>query len=122
MIVNKQITVVMEEIAKNATTLSNTRMEQYRYLRRFAQVFSKTLTEEERVYILAMMLEMLHYKNVMKDPATINELNNINMKNKLFMFMLFAVGVVLLGVVFKSNASLSGTVELMKGLFELFVI
>lgn len=122
MIVNKQITAVMEEIAKNATTLSNTRMEQYRYLRRFAQVFSKTLTEEERVYILAMMLEMLHYKNVMKDPATINELNNINMKNKLFMFMLFAVGVVLLGVVFKSNASLSGTVELMKGLFELFVI
>lgn len=122
MIVNKQITAVMEEIAKNATTLSNTRMEQYRYLRRFAQVFSKTLTEEERVYILAMMLEMLHYKNVMKDPATINELNNINMKNKLFMFMLFAVGVVLLGVVFKSNASLSGAVALMKGLFELFVI
>lgn len=120
MIVNAQVKAAFDAIALSAQSMSNTKLEHYKYIRRYVKVFVRTLTEEEQVYLMITLMDMLHHKNVLTDPATLNDLNNIKVKNVFLYFILSCCGAILIAALFFNNSSLNGTIEMFKGLIELF--
>lgn len=99
MIVNKQLNEVFKEIAKNAVTFSNTPSVHYPYLRKLLRVFKTHLTEPEQIYLLNLLLDNLHYKNVMTDPETLFLNNNIKLRTY-FVIFLFMIGFVFITAFF----------------------
>ena len=118
--VNPKIRAVLDEIAKDAVTHANTPAKNYKHCRRLLRVFSSTLTEQERIYIVSMLFEMVHYKNVMVDPDNLLTISNIKLRTILFTFLLGMVFLVSGAVLFRSNHSLNGIMNMIDGFMKIF--
>lgn len=95
MIINKTIKATFEEISKEAVRFANQANPNYDLLRRLIKIYNKDLTDEERIFILYYVLEMIHYKNIIIDPETVLTMTNIRLR---YYFMTMGLTFVLIGV------------------------
>ena len=110
----------MDEIAKDAVTHANTPAKNYRHYRRLLQLFNSSLNDQERIYIVSIIFEMIHYKNVMVDPDNLLTISNIKLRTILFTFLLGMVFLVSGAVLFRSNHSLNGIMNMIDGFMKIF--
>lgn len=118
--VNPKLRAVLDEIAKDAVTQANTPARNYKHYRRLLRVFNSALTEQERIYIVSTIFEMIHYKNVMVDPDNLLTISNIKLRTILFTFLLGMVFLVSGALLFRSNHSLKGIVNMIDGFMKIF--
>jgi hypothetical protein len=122
MLVNPSIKKVFDEIATNSVRLSNSPVAHYAHARKYVRLFSRSMTEQEQVYLLLFLFEMVHYRNAMTDPETLNEISNIRIKKYLMIFLMTSTFVIIVAAVFSNHSALSGVMNVIKGFLEVFSI
>lgn len=88
MIINKKINDTLAEITVKSIEYSNNPESKRLYMKRMLKIFNESLSEEERIFIVAYMLDNLHYKNILIDPETMLTANNIKLRS---FFLIFTV-------------------------------
>lgn len=111
MIVNKKIIEAFREISEQNIKYMNTPDKDRKYLVRLLDIFKKNLTEQEQVFIFKVILEQIHYRNIITDPDNIIQIHNVKLKTITYVFILTVSVVLLTAVLFKVNESLNGVVE-----------
>ncbi|NTW91113.1 MAG: hypothetical protein HGA35_04195, partial [Erysipelotrichaceae bacterium] len=64
MIVNRKIKDVLKEITDQNVKYQNTPDKEKRHLKRLLGVFRNSLTEDEQLFLFKIMLEQMHYRNM----------------------------------------------------------
>lgn len=118
--VNPLIRLTLEEISKASVATANEPDKNYKHLRRFANLFKSHLTEEEQIFLIKLVLEQIHYRSVMVDPDNLLILSNIKLRTYMFIFVLSTAAMIIGAVLFKTNSTLNGFVEMMGRLIKLF--
>lgn len=93
--VNKQLKQTLVEIADKTIEYSNEVDTQRKYLRRILRTYKKTLSEEEQMYVLKVISEMIHYRTIATDPENVLMMNNIKLRSYLTIFLLSSVFTIL---------------------------
>lgn len=93
--VNKQLKLTLIEIAEKTIEYSNELDTQRKYLRRILRTYKTTLNEEEQMYVLTVISEMIHYRTLATDPDNMIILGNIKLRAYLTIFLLSTVFVIL---------------------------
>lgn len=109
--VNPDIKKALEAISSESVKLANNPTVHYRYLRRIVRVLDKHLKEEDRVFIMNTLLDMLHYKSVVLDPENMMQAANIKIRTIFFVALMTILVILVAGIVFKTNDSLNGVVD-----------
>ena len=117
--VNRSIKETLSEIAKESVKLHNEPDQQLKYLRRVVGIYHTQLSEEERVFVMKYMLELLHYRNLSIDPDNMLTISNIRIRTIFFVFVCSVMGMVIAAALFKTNTSLLHIGNL---LFKFFMI
>ena len=69
------------------------------------------MKEEDKVYVLNTILEMVHYKSVLLDPENMMQAANIRIRTIFFVAVMTVMVIIVAGVVLKTNDSLNGLVD-----------
>lgn len=109
--VNPEIKKTLSEISSESVKLANNPTVHYRYIRRILRVYEERLKEEDKVYLMNIMLEMLHYRTAMLDPENMMQAANIRIRTILFVAMMVILIIIVAGIVLKTNDSLNGIVD-----------
>lgn len=109
--VNPEIKKTLSEISSESVKLANNPTVHYRYIRRILRVYEQRLKEEDKVYLMNIMLEMLHYRTAMLDPENMMQAANIRIRTILFVAMMVILVIIVAGIVLKTNDSLNGIVN-----------
>lgn len=109
--VNPEIKKTLSEISSESVKLANNPTVHYRYVRRILRVYEQHLKEEDKVYLMNIMLEMLHYRTAMLDPENMMQAANIRIRTILFVAMMVILVIIVAGIVLKTNDSLNGIVD-----------
>lgn len=109
--VNPEIKKTLSEISSESVKLANNPTVHYRYIRRILRVYEERLKEEDKVYLMNIMLEMLHYRTAMLDPENMMQAANIRIRTILFVAMMVILIIIVAGIVLKTNDSLNGIVN-----------
>lgn len=109
--VNPEIKQALDAISSESVKLANNPIAHYRYIRRIVNVYEKHLKEEDKVYILNTILEMVHYKSVLLDPENMMQAANIRIRTIFFVAVMTVMVIIVAGVVLKTNDSLNGLVD-----------
>lgn len=109
--VNPEIKKTLSEISSESVKLANNPTVHYRYVRRILRVYEERLKEEDKVYLMNIMLEMLHYRTAMLDPENMMQAANIRIRTILFVAMMVILVIIVAGIVLKTNDSLNGIVD-----------
>lgn len=109
--VNPEIKKTLSEISSESVKLANNPTVHYRYIRRILRVYEQRLKEEDKVYLMNIMLEMLHYRTAMLDPENMMQAANIRIRTILFVAMMVILIIIVAGIVLKTNDSLNGIVN-----------
>ena len=109
--VNPEIKQALDAISSESVKLANNPTAQYRYIRRIVNVYEKHLKEEDKVYILNTILEMVHYKSALLDPENMMQAANIRIRTIFFVAVMTVMVIIVAGVVLKTNDSLNGLVD-----------
>lgn len=117
--VNRRIKETLSEIAKESVKLHNEPDQQLKYLRRVMGIYHSHLSEEEKVFVVKYMLELLHYRNLSIDPDNMLTISNIRIRTIFFVFVCSVMGMVIAAALFKTNTSLLYIGNL---LFKFFMI
>lgn len=109
--VNPLISKVIAEISKESVRLANNPTAHYKYVRRILRVYDKTLNEEDRIFVINQLLEMLHYKNATLDPDNMFTAANIRFRSWSYLTFLIIVAMIIAAILFKTNSSLNLIVD-----------
>ena len=109
--VNPLISKVIAEISKESVRLANNPTAHYKYIRRILRVYDKTLNEEDRIFVMNQLLEMLHYKNATLDPDNMFTAANIRFRSWSYLTFLIVVIMITAAILFKTNSSLNLIVD-----------
>ena len=119
MIVNKKIKDALKEITEQNVKYMNTPDKERKYLVRLLGVFKNTLTEQEQIFIFKIILEQIHYRNIITDPDNILQIHNIKLKTITYIFLLTVIVILLVAALFKVNESLNGIVSMFGNVLKL---
>ena len=119
MIVNKKIKDALKEITEQNVKYMNTPDKERKYLVRLLGVFKNTLTEQEQIFIFKIILEQIHYRNIITDPDNIVQIHNIKLKTITYVFLLTVILVLLVAALFKVNESLNGILDMFGNVLKL---
>ena len=119
MIVNKKIKDALKEITEQNVKYMNTPDKERKYLVRLLGVFKNTLTEQEQIFIFKIILEQIHYRNIITDPDNIVQIHNIKLKTITYIFLLTVIVILLVAALFKVNESLNGIVSMFGNVLKL---
>lgn len=89
--VNTQLKQTLIEIADKTIEYSNEADTQRKYLRRILRTYKNTLKEDEQMYVLKVISEMIHYRTIATDPENMITLSNIKLRSYLTIFLLSSV-------------------------------
>ena len=109
--VNPLISKVIAEISKESVRLANNPTAHYKYVRRILRVYDKTLNEEDRIFVMNQLLEMLHYKNATLDPDNMFTAANIRFRSWSYLTFLIVVIMITAAILFKTNSGLNLIVD-----------
>ena len=118
--VNKQIKEALAAISRESVRLHNDPKKQTRYMRRVLNIYNTHLTDEERVYLLSALMELLHYRNITVDPDVILAINNVRLRSIFFVFVGTVVLMITGAGLFKSNTSISSIIEVFTNFIVMF--
>ena len=119
MIVNKKIKETLKEITEQNVKYMNTPDKECKYLVRLLGVFKNTLTEQEQIFIFKIILEQIHYRNIITDPDNIVQIHNIKLKTITYVFLLTVILILLVAALFKVNESLNGILDMFGNVLKL---
>ena len=119
MIVNKKIKDALKEITEQNVKYMNTPDKERKYLVRLLGVFKNTLTEQEQIFIFKIILEQIHYRNIITDPDNIVQIHNIKLKTITYVFLLTVILILLVAALFKVNESLNGILDMFGNVLKL---
>ena len=119
MIVNKKIKDALKEITEQNVKYMNTPDEERKYLVRLLGVFKNTLTEQEQIFIFKIILEQMHYRNIITDPDNIVQIHNIKLKTITYVFLLTVIVILLVAALFKVNESLNCILDMFGNVLKL---
>ena len=109
--VNPLISKVIAEISKESVRLANNPTAHYKYIRRILRVYDKTLNEEDRIFVMNQLLEMLHYKNATLDPDNMFTAANIRFRSWSYLTFLIVVVMIIAAILLKTNSGLNLIVD-----------
>lgn len=118
--INPQIRGLFKDISTKSVEHANNPSPDYKYLRRLLKVYDTQLSEEERIYLLKMAMELIHYRNVMVDPDNLLVLSNIRLRTYMFIFVLAVLAMVIGATLFKTNSTLNGLIDMLSRMTKLF--
>ena len=118
--VNPQIRNMLKEISTGAVELANTPGKDYMHFRRLLKVYDKHMSEEERIFLLKTVFELIHYRSIMVDPDNLLVLSNIKLRTHVFIFVLTIIAMLVAAALFKTNSVLNGTMEMVTRFITLF--
>lgn len=120
MLITENIKNTFKDIAKQSIHYHNRPDEARKYNKRILNIFLTKLTEDEQLYLMKMLFEHVHYKNIVTDPDNILMLYNIKLRT-------FIVGVISVGMLmvfaaalFRTNESLNNLIDIISNGFKLF--
>ena len=119
MIVNKKIKDALKEITEQNVKYMNTPDKELKYLVRLLGVFKNILTEQEQIFIFKIILEQIHYRNIITDPDNIVQIHNIKLKTITYVFLLTVIVILLVAALFKVNESLNGILDMFGNVLKL---
>lgn len=109
--VNPLISKVISEISAESVRLANNPTAHYKYVRRILHVYDKTLNEEDRIFVMNQLLEMLHYKNATLDPDNMFTAANIRFRSWSYLTFLIVVVMIIAAILLKTNSGLNFIVD-----------
>lgn len=118
--VNRKIKDAFSEIAKESVKLHNDPERQTRYVRRMVKVYDEHFTDEEKIYIVSSVMELLHYRNLSVDPDNMLTISNIRIRTLFFVFMSTLVLMVAGATLFKTNTSVLQLSNLFVNFLKMF--
>lgn len=122
MIVTKKIKDTLKEITQQNIKYMNTPDKERKYLKRLLGVFKNTLNEEEQLFVFKIVLEQMHYRNMITDPDNIVQIHNIKLKTISYVFLLTIVVILLVAALFKVNDSLNGLISMFGNVLKLLAL
>lgn len=111
--VNPKIRELLTEISKESIEYANSSDEQYRYIRRFLNIFNNQLSLDEKIYLVSAILEFVHYRNITTDHDTLMILADIKLKTFMGMATVTVFLMVIAAVLFRTNEGLNRIVDLL---------
>lgn len=109
--VNSQLKQTLIEIADKTIEYSNEVDTQRKYLRRILRTYKNTLKEEEQMYVLRVISEMIHYRTIATDPENMITLSNIKLRSYLTIFLLSTVFMIMTFFLVSQTSSASSITE-----------
>lgn len=109
--VNPEIKKALSAIASESIKLANNPTVHYRYVRRILRVYEKHLKEEDKVFLMNTLLEMVHYKSALLDPENMLQAANIKIRTIMFVTLMVLGVLIVAGMIFRTNDSLNGIVD-----------
>lgn len=122
MIINKKIKDTFKEITEQNIKYMNTPDKERKYLKRLLDVFKNSLTEEEQLFLFKIILEQIHYRNIITDPDNIVQIHNIKLKTISYVFFLTVVIIFLVAILFKVNDGLNEVVSMLDNVLKLLTL
>lgn len=122
MIVSKKIKDTFQEITAQNVKYMNMPDKERKYLKRLLGVFKHTLSEEEQLFVFKIVLEQMHYRNMITDPDNIVQIHNIKLKTISYVFFLTVIIVLLIAALFKVNDSLNGLISMFGNVLKLLAL
>ena len=109
--VNPLISKVISEISAESVRLANNPTAHYKYVRRILRAYDKTLNEEDRIFVMNQLLEMIHYKNATLDPDNMFTAANIRFRSWSYLTFLIIVVMIIAAILLKTNSGLNLIVD-----------
>lgn len=118
--VNRRIKETLSEIAKETVKLHNEPDQQLKYIRRISSIFQNHLSEEERIFLIKYLLDLLHYRNLSIDPDNMLTISNIRIRTIFFVFISTVIAMIVAAALFKTNTSVLHLGNLLIKFFMIF--
>jgi len=122
MVINKKIKETLREITEQHTKYMNTPDKERKYLKRLLGVFKNNFSDDEQLFIFKIVLDQMHYRNMITDPDNIVQIHNIKLKTITYIFFLTTVIILLISALFKVNESLNGIIDMFGNVFKLLAL
>ncbi len=122
MMVSKKIKETFKEITEQNVKYMNTPDKERKYLKRLLNVFKNNLNDEEQLFLFKVILEQMHYRNLITDPDNIVQSHNIKLKPITYIFFLTVVIILLVAALFKVNDSLNGLISMFGNVLKLLAL
>lgn len=121
MLINPLIRKTLKEIATKSSEYHNKPDLERKYIRRLLKVYNTHLTEEERIYLLKYMLDMIHYKNIVTDDN--NLLTVYNMKLRIILSIVLSICFLLIfaAFLFETNVYINDIVRLLSSTIAIVI-
>lgn len=119
MIVNPKIKELLIEIEKKSISYANTPDKERKYLKRLLDIYKTNLTENEQLYIFKIIIELLHYKNIITDPDNIIQLHNIKLRTYTYIMFLIIIIMLVAAGIFKLNDSIANIFTIFNNIFKI---
>ena len=122
MMVSKKIKETFKEITEQNVKYMNTPDKERKYLKRLLNIFKNNLNDEEQLFLFKVILEQMHYRNLITDPDNIVQIHNIKLKTITYVFVLTVVIILLVAALFKVNDSLNGLISMFGNVLKLLAL
>ena len=122
MLINKKIKETFKEITVQNVKYMNMPDKERKYLKRLLNVFKNNLNDEEQLFLFKVILEQMHYRNLITDPDNIVQIHNIKLKTITYVFFLTVVIILLVAALFKVNDSLNGLISMFGNVLKLLAL
>ncbi len=122
MLINKKIKETFKEITEQDVKYMNMPDKERKYLKRLLNVFKNDLSDEEQLFLFKIILEQMHYRNLITDPDNIVQIHNIKLKTITYVFFLTVVIILLVAALFKVNDSLNGLISMFGNVLKLLAL
>ncbi len=122
MMINKNIKETLKEITDQNTKYMNTPDKERKYLKRLLGIFKNNLTDDEQLFLFKIMLDQMHYRNIITDPDNIVQIHNIKLKTITYVFFISVVLILLIASLFKVNDSLNSVLDMFGNVFKLLTL
>lgn len=122
MIVNTKLKEFLNELKTITVKYYNTPDEERNHYRRLLNLYTTKLTEKEQIFIIKLLVENLHYKNIVTDPDNVFTLHSIRLRNITYTFFLVIITMIIAAILFKTNDSLNDIVEFFSNVSKMLVL
>ena len=122
MLISKKIKETFKEITEQNVKYINMPDKERKYLTRLLNVFKNHLSDEEQLFLFKIILEQMHYRNLITDPDNIVQIHNIKLKTITYVFFLTVVIILLVAALFKVNDSLNGLISMFGNVLKLLAL
>ena len=122
MMISKKIKDTFKEITEQNVKYMNMPDKERKYLKRLLNVFKNNLNDEEQLFLFKVILEQMHYRNLITDPDNIVQIHNIKLKTITYVFVLTVVIILLVAALFKVNDSLNGLISMFGNVLKLLAL